>query len=120
MTLQCATAKNSSSKARGSARRGGSVSLPQSHFLQRGVLQGRLIRFAAFGCYGSAKCASTLCSHLNRNLPSFLHTCYLSSPTLTNEEMRNDGFYSFLSNSITKGLQNLILNSKILQYLDMS
>ena len=67
----------------------------KGYSLQRGVLQGRLIRFAAFGCYGSAKCASTLCSHLNCNLPSFLHTCYLSSPTLTNEEMRNDfiGFY---------------------------
>ena len=34
----------------------------------------------------------------------------ITSPTLTNEEMRNDGFYSFLSNSIIKGLQNPILN----------
>ena len=32
MTLQCATVKNSPSKARGSARRGGSVSLLQNLF----------------------------------------------------------------------------------------
>ena len=35
------------------------------------LISGRLIRYAAFGCYGSAKCVNTLCSHLNRNLPTF-------------------------------------------------
>ena len=108
--FQRMTAKNSPSKLEGAPEGEGVCLCCKGYSLQRGVLQGRLIRFAAFGCYGSAKCVNTLCSHLNRNLPSFLHTCYLSSPTLTNEEMRNDGFYSFLSNSIIKGLQNPILN----------
>ncbi|MBR7097652.1 MAG: hypothetical protein IKC78_07715 [Alistipes sp.] len=45
------TAKNSPSKARGSTRRGGSVSLPQSHFLQRGVLQGRFHHFFILAIY---------------------------------------------------------------------
>ncbi|MBQ8780007.1 MAG: hypothetical protein IJZ49_09895 [Alistipes sp.] len=97
------TAKNSPSNLEGAPEGEGVCLCRKGYSLQRGVLQGRLIRFAAFGCYGSAKCASTLCSHLNRNLPSFLHTCYLSSPTLTNEEMRNDAvlrlfYYYFASN----------------------
>ena len=45
------------------------ITFVSKSFLVMHLLQGRLIHLAAFGCYGSAKCASTLCSHLNRNLP---------------------------------------------------
>ena len=72
MTLQCATVKYSPSKLEG-VPEGEGVCLAAKSLLQGGFLQGRLIRFAAFGCYGSAKCASTLCSHLNRNLLTFLY-----------------------------------------------
>ena len=72
---------------------GGSVSLLQSPSLHRCFLKGRLIRFVAFGCYGSATCASTLCSHLNRNLLTFLYGGWLHHLSSPIQKCQNDVLY---------------------------
>ena len=55
------------------------MSLHRAHWARIGVsnlnagLVERLIGYAAFSCYGSAKSTSTLCSRLKRNFPIITH-----------------------------------------------